>query len=500
MRTMETSEEKISGRAGAAARSAAATLKKHAPYLGLSVYLALPFLLFYSNIVKPEAISYEDLSVISGISSLAFALELLVLGVSRGKTHEATVGGRPLYAAGILASAGIVVGIIGALVPESLAMPLEVLASAVFGIGTAYVGAHYGVLYTQLDGKKISIVFPLCYLAAAVMTAILQALPTTIARIIAVALPLLPLHSLNTHLEQPQLARSPQSQSLHSVLTPLWKILASFCVFGLVFGFQRGIMTSEIQEEFPVVGVYVYYLAMGLSSLLLSLSCWKKTSTIGTSSIYKLAAIVIAVGLLCIIYVPDYGELIGSICIAMAYIGFDLAVWITLADYTRRTKRFGLAIYAFGMAASHLGMALGVFLGMAANALGGTTGQAAQAITAVIELLILVVALFTFSTTDTLLVSTREAGADDGKGSAEESPAQLRSEACDKLASTNDLTKREREVLGLLLEGRNVPAIEEMLCLSESTVKTHKRHIYEKLGIHSQQELLDLADKIEGRR
>ena len=63
------------------------------------------------------------------------------------------------------------------------------------------------------------------------------------------------------------------------------------------------------------------------------------------------------------------------------------------------------------------------------------------------------------------------------------SPAELVSDA-------HNLSQREREVLVLIMRGRNVPAIAEELVLSRNTVQTHVRHIYEQLGVHSRQELV----------
>ena len=48
----------------------------------------------------------------------------------------------------------------------------------------------------------------------------------------------------------------------------------------------------------------------------------------------------------------------------------------------------------------------------------------------------------------------------------------------------------------LLARGRNAGYIQDTLFISYNTVTTHRKHIYQKMGIHSQQELLDL---IEGR-
>ncbi len=55
------------------------------------------------------------------------------------------------------------------------------------------------------------------------------------------------------------------------------------------------------------------------------------------------------------------------------------------------------------------------------------------------------------------------------------------------------LSRREREVAELLLSGRNVPAVAELLCISPSTVQTHVKHIYEKTGVHTRQDLIALG-------
>lgn len=61
------------------------------------------------------------------------------------------------------------------------------------------------------------------------------------------------------------------------------------------------------------------------------------------------------------------------------------------------------------------------------------------------------------------------------------------------------LTGRERDVLGLWATSHGARAIGEELGLSESTVKTHIRHIYEKSGVRNRAELVDLIDAMRGR-
>jgi DNA-binding NarL/FixJ family response regulator len=50
------------------------------------------------------------------------------------------------------------------------------------------------------------------------------------------------------------------------------------------------------------------------------------------------------------------------------------------------------------------------------------------------------------------------------------------------------LTKREREVLGLLIEGRGTEAIARSLVISPQTARTHVQNILSKLGVHSRLE------------
>lgn len=60
---------------------------------------------------------------------------------------------------------------------------------------------------------------------------------------------------------------------------------------------------------------------------------------------------------------------------------------------------------------------------------------------------------------------------------------------CAKAARTYDLTRREEDVLRLLVEGRTAPQIAEELVVSPNTVKTHVRNLYRKLGINRRADL-----------
>lgn len=56
------------------------------------------------------------------------------------------------------------------------------------------------------------------------------------------------------------------------------------------------------------------------------------------------------------------------------------------------------------------------------------------------------------------------------------------------------LSGREFEILKYLDRGHSMIYIAEKLFISESTVRTHVKHIYAKLGVHSREELFELMD------
>ena len=65
---------------------------------------------------------------------------------------------------------------------------------------------------------------------------------------------------------------------------------------------------------------------------------------------------------------------------------------------------------------------------------------------------------------------------------------------CEVVAKKYGLSARQREVLGMLARGRNADYITEKLIISAHTAKAHIYNIYQKTGVHSRQELMDLVE------
>jgi DNA-binding NarL/FixJ family response regulator len=57
----------------------------------------------------------------------------------------------------------------------------------------------------------------------------------------------------------------------------------------------------------------------------------------------------------------------------------------------------------------------------------------------------------------------------------------------------SDLTRRELEVLALVVEGKRNKEIAETLCITVSVVETHIRHIFQKLDVSTRTQAAILA-------
>ncbi len=63
----------------------------------------------------------------------------------------------------------------------------------------------------------------------------------------------------------------------------------------------------------------------------------------------------------------------------------------------------------------------------------------------------------------------------------------------DEFAARFSVTKREREVMELLFQGKSYKEIEDQLCISLGTVKNHAYNLYRKIGVNSRAQLIHLA-------
>ncbi len=87
---------------------------------------------------------------------------------------------------------------------------------------------------------------------------------------------------------------------------------------------------------------------------------------------------------------------------------------------------------------------------------------------------------------------TREQPATERSKAVEERASLMR--ACSAMAASYGLSQREEEVLLLLAQHKSAGDIGTELCVAHGTAKAHIRHVYQKLDVHSREELFELVE------
>lgn len=183
-------------------------------------------------------------------------------------------------------------------------------------------------------------------------------------------------------------------------------------------------------------------------------------------------------------------ETIATIAFRLAAICFYLLQIITWGTIAQRNRQSALPLVAWGNVLCIGGNVIGCLLRAGMNTLYGDDPNLGFAVFSVLVVMFVgyvLLGLRSFSLEATVM------GIEAEKPVVQSSGAGLES-LCQDVALRFGLTKRESEVLVYLARGRNCGVIEKELCISRNTVRTHVKHIYEKLCIHSQQELIDLVD------
>ncbi|WP_101721662.1 helix-turn-helix domain-containing protein [Eggerthella timonensis] len=182
---------------------------------------------------------------------------------------------------------------------------------------------------------------------------------------------------------------------------------------------------------------------------------------------------------------------------------FDMLVWLVVLAVGRRNLLALLPTFALVRFMSAVGTNVGAIAGHTTNDLVGTNSDAAMLIAEVVlfafvAFLWLGFRRFSFSDTIRGVVGV-SGGPASGSGDEEPQSQGLSiEERCTELGEARGLTERETEIFAMLARGRNGQFVMDHYVVSRNTVKSHVKHIYAKLDVHSQQELIDLVERAGG--
>lgn len=269
--------------------------------------------------------------------------------------------------------------------------------------------------------------------------------------------------------------------------------------------------TESVPANFgSLAGFFQTSLAFGsVATLIVCLVLMSRTRYLDFQSVchWSIPALLIGAALLPEGSVPVI-SMVSSCLIAFSTTYFSMICYVIFVRFAKQGLIGPYGAIGFFMSACEIGVLSGNLMGVAAlNASTGFDPLQVQVSVIVIAaaLAMLVVPprpLRVHSEASSALVENAEpepqASSVAPARQDEQSRRAATARAMRRLAEQHGLTAREEEVCSLLASGRSRPYIRETLCVSKNTVDTHVKHAYVKLGIHSNQELVDLLEAQDG--
>ena len=209
---------------------------------------------------------------------------------------------------------------------------------------------------------------------------------------------------------------------------------------------------------------------------------------IGT--LYRSPLVLIVCGFLLVPVEGVFGTAVSSYLISMSYSLVGIIVALLLYDIA---KRLGVTVVIFAAikGAEQVFVIWGKGVAEAMAAAGMNAGAQDAIIAVAVVAMMLAATLILLSEKE--LASRWGVRILDAGGLVEKTPEELRrDERAVELAEHARLTPRETEILSLVAQGKNGPAIMQELFIAEGTFKAHMSHIYEKCGVANRRELVAL--------
>lgn len=371
------------------------------------------------------------------------------------------------------------------------------LGSVLLGLSMGYQNIIWGTIAVSQSLEKTVFHISGAWGLGLILNLLIMIIPASIQSIVVMLLPLcslagfLGLKQLQTKdrfriefSDKRELAPSKNKQAFGIDIQFLLIILVFCMAFGFAYWFTPGSLL--ISGEQTALSLIIARCAVALAFF----ATFYFFSMKQLELLLRVAFSLIAAGVLLLtvgVFAPDTIGL-GRILVAMGYSGFDIFVWILISYYVRTSERRSVQVIAVVMAVEQIGILLGVESSIAINHFEITAFNASIFLAAMNYVLLLscFALMKRYDRQPILWDSAPVQSALSGDSYA----------AVDIFARAVRLTVREKEIAYLLAEGRNVPYISEKLYISENTVKSHVRHIYEKGNVHNRQEFLDEIEAI----
>ena len=461
-------------------------------------------------------------------SILALAVALVVFALLHRPVM--TAGEHPAfdYMGAMLCGAGFM-PLLPYLTSGQIIAPAALWGSAALtGAGSALVFLSIGRRFVGIDVRSCTTGILWATVGCAALTLGIMGLPLEAAIATEVALPFLcvaALHRIPRPSEEDCDARMSLGERISTKM--LLKLATCAAVLGILTGITHGLYlgseTATLGKTFQMLNS-----AVPLVAALVLLGSTAAAREVTIETLYKPTVFVCIVGFaLMPLSSPDIA--LSFSVVSAGYTLFEILMWVILSEVASRFQFTSVQVFGFGRA---LVLLTGVIAGtLIANMLLslGVGPRLFSAVAAVAVISITFLRTYVLTSTDIAVFGQNLGEETDGvpgaigegalSGNGSQSPSGTsakrahgqRTESpagqapqkvpfqrkCAIIGDYYGLTRREVDVFRLIAAGRNSTRIQEELSISAGTVNTHSHHIFQKLDVHSQQEVIDLFQRAD---
>lgn len=393
-------------------------------------------------------------------------------------------------AAGAMAAASLALIAAGeAAFPGGAAAVLAVVGAALGGIGFGLFLVLWAEILSCISLIRIFLYTTASQLAAVVFVFFCGGLDGLRVACAMVALPVAAVLCLRAAFQALPAADRPSP--VMPRLTYPWKIFVLLALYSFAYGLRQHQLAAGAGMHSSA--------STALIMVVLFASAYFFSARFNVGALYRSPLVLIVCGFLLVPVEGFLGTAASSYLISMSYSLVGIIVALLLYDIS---KRLGVTVVVFAAikGAEQVFVIWGKDVAETMGALGLAVGAQDTVIAVAVVAMMLAATL--------ILLSERELASKWGVrildigGLVEKTPEEERREAhVAELAERFRLTPRETEILHLIAQGKNGPAIRGELFIAEGTFKAHTSHIYEKCGVPNRRALVALlgADGPGGR-
>ena len=414
-------------------------------FLGLGVYRAWIEIVFVGSFVEFPA------AAVAGHDAFDLVMiATMFLCAALAKRIGPLFGKRSLYAvSGVALTVSTLCMFASIWIPRS-ADALAVPAVLLGGFGIALVILLWSELYGCLNPFRVALYYSASMIVAALLIYLCRGLLLPWLGAVVLVLPVVSLAACAAGFRSLPSGELPRAKP--SKFSFPWKIVLLMAIYAFAYGLKE---SSMYQSTF---GPHSAFGTLAVAAIVF-VGVIARGGKFDFGVIYRIALPLMVAAFLILPNVGVLGQAASDFCTSASYTAFSILIMLIMANLC----------YRYGMSAVWL---FGIERGARA--------------------------LFTlFGRQTEQLLGAPFLGEDGTAGDRAIVKKQELANRCQELARSYGLSPREEEVLLLLAQRKTVGSIERELFIANGTAKTHIRHIYRKLDIHSRDELSDLLGLFE---